>query len=102
MDMWNKFDNGSSIGQKGSEDGVIVLDEEHLDGIRITLERDGSIAPWSITCGIYGSFMHTAFASSEEKGRMKYDKMKLDLIELSGEDNDEIRFRKMDEFLKAY
>jgi hypothetical protein len=73
--MWDTYNNGLSIGQKGSEDGVIVLDEEHPGGIRITLERDGNTAPWSITCGIYGSFIHTAFASSEEEGRMKYNKI---------------------------
>lgn len=63
--MWQPFANGATIGQTGSEGGVIVRDEEHGYGARATLERDGSIAPWSVTCGVYGWFFHTRFASSE-------------------------------------
>lgn len=36
----------------------LVRDEEHSAGARITLERDGSIAPFAITCGIYGGFLY--------------------------------------------
>ena len=58
---WHPFANGSSLGERGSEDGTIVLDEEHSDGARITLEQGGHVAPWSITCGVYGSMVHTRF-----------------------------------------
>ena len=80
--MWHSFDNGASLGQQGSEQGIIVQDEEHRDGARITLERDGGAAPFSITCGIYGLFVHTAFASDEPEALQMYSAMKerLDLI----------------------
>lgn len=62
---WASFENGTTIGQRGSENGVIVLDEEADQGARITLERATVNAPFAITCGIYGSMVHTAFASDE-------------------------------------
>ena len=74
--MWHAFAVGTSLGQQGSEHGTIIQDEEHRDGARITLERDKHIAPFSITCGIYGLFVHTAFASDESEARRKYAEMK--------------------------
>ena len=61
---WTPFDSGSSIGTEGSESGTIVADFEHSLGARITIERDGDIAPFAITCGIYGWFVHTRFFST--------------------------------------
>lgn len=54
---WNPYAAGSTIGQRGSEDGLIIGDEEYCDSARITLERDclasGQPAiPFTITCGI--------------------------------------------------
>ena len=64
--MWRQFDNGRTIGQTGSEDGVILYDEEHATGARITLERDCSHGvPFAVTCGIYGWFFHTRLLGSE-------------------------------------
>lgn len=100
--MWRAFDTGKSIGKKGSESGRIVADEEHDDGARVTLERDGCTAPWSITCGIYGSFMHTAFASSEEEGRKKYSEMKSELVTIMKEDSSDSRYEKMRRFAEVY
>jgi hypothetical protein len=42
---WYSFDGGRSIGARGSEDGVIILDEESDAGARVTLERSGRTAP---------------------------------------------------------
>ena len=61
---WTPFDSGASIGSEGSESGTIVADFEHELGARITIERDGDIAPFAITCGIYGWFVHTRFFST--------------------------------------
>ena len=63
---WRPFDNGVTIGQRGSEDGIILIDEEHELGARITLERECSNGvPFAVTCGIYGWFFHTRFVGSE-------------------------------------
>lgn len=50
-DVWYSFDEGRSIGLRGTEEGVIIRDDEHPEGARITLERDGR-TPFAITCGI--------------------------------------------------
>jgi hypothetical protein len=76
---WFQFDDGSSIGQYGSEGGVIVLDEENKSGARITLERNGATAPFAITCGIYGWMVHTHFLENEERARQAFENMKIDL-----------------------
>lgn len=63
--MWRPYDNGATIGQPGSEGGVTVRDEEHEGGARATLERDCGLAPWTVTCGVYGWFFHTRFLGSD-------------------------------------
>jgi hypothetical protein len=80
--IWYPFDNGNSIGKLGSENGIIIRDEEHPDGARITLERDGKIAPFSITCGIYGWMVHTRFFSTEDEAEQEFDKMQVSLDEI--------------------
>jgi len=64
---WLVYDHGNSIGKVGSESGQIIADIEHRSGARITVEKDGSIAPFSVTLGIYGLMFHTHFASSMEE-----------------------------------
>jgi hypothetical protein len=73
---WYQFDNGATLGQKGSEGGSIVLDEEHPLGARITLECDATIAPFAITCGIYGWMVHTRFFGVQSEARGDYDLMR--------------------------
>jgi len=34
---WVPLDHGATIGQRGSENGIIVRDEEHELGARVTL-----------------------------------------------------------------
>ncbi len=69
--MWRPFENGATIGQRGSEHGVILRDDEHELGARITLERDCSHGiPFAVTCGIYGWFFHTRFLGSEAEAEL--------------------------------
>jgi len=58
--VWHPYERGGTIGQRGSEEGLIVLDEEHAAGARITLERerDSKIAPFAVTCGQNGLPSH--------------------------------------------
>jgi hypothetical protein len=73
---WHAFGNGTSVGTKGPEHGTIVLDEEHAYGARITLEQDGDIAPWAITCGVYGLMFHTRFFATRPTAEAEYEAMK--------------------------
>jgi hypothetical protein len=80
---WEKFDSGKSIGGRGSEEGVILADIEHLRGARVTLEKGGVTAPYSVTLGIYGLFLvHTYFASTLENAEIfvAFAKSKIDEI----------------------
>lgn len=80
--IWYPFDGGDSIGKLGSENGIIVRDGEHIDGARITLERDGVVAPYSITCGIYGWMLHTRFFSNQNEAQQEFDRMQVSLDEI--------------------
>jgi hypothetical protein len=84
--VWRSFENGETLGTRGSEEGLILLDEEHPLGARITLEseiRFGAAnpapVPFAITCGIYGLFFHTRFFAREADARNSYAEMKTEL-----------------------
>ena len=65
-------------GATGSENGMVITDEEYKESCRITLEKCKDY--YAITCGIYGAMVHTAFAGSSDY-REKYEAMKHDLAE---------------------
>ncbi|MEO7990260.1 MAG: hypothetical protein ABI663_12015 [Chryseolinea sp.] len=79
---WINFDDGKSIGQKGSEGGKIIRDEENTFGARVTLEDKGDVAPFSITLGIYGLMFHTEFFSTIDQGQRCFEsyKEKIELV----------------------
>jgi hypothetical protein len=79
---WSLFDGGKSIGALGSESGVILRDEEHSDGARITLERNTTIAPFAITCGVYGWMFHTRYFGVEQEARTEFDLMSAELAKI--------------------
>jgi hypothetical protein len=79
---WAAIENGASIGTEGSEGGVIERDEEHPDGARITVERGGSIAPYSITCGVYGWMLHTRFFGTAQEASQAFEEMKVGLADI--------------------
>ncbi|MGA3102431.1 MAG: hypothetical protein ABSD61_11270 [Terracidiphilus sp.] len=107
---WHPSESGATLGQSGSEDGIVVRDEEHSLGARITLERGARIAPFAITCGIYGWMIHTRFFSSQPEAETQYDLMKTALSELleDAEQTAEIdggrqvMFDGIDEFIGTY
>ncbi len=83
VEKWYPFAAGSTIGETGSEDGVILLDEEYSGGARITLERDGSHAPFAITCGIYGWMAHTRYFATEQEAHEEFEAMKAELARIA-------------------
>ncbi|MBA3313926.1 MAG: hypothetical protein H0T47_11665 [Planctomycetaceae bacterium] len=101
---WAPMDGGWTIGTAGSEGGIILRDDEHPLGSRITLERGGSTAPFAVTCGIYGSMFHTAFAGTEAEASAKYDAMRNRLSELLAlpDDNREAYYAALDCFVNDF
>jgi len=74
---WRSYENGLTIGTRGSEGGEIIRDEEHADGARISLERNTLYnVPFAITCGIYGWMVHTRFFADEPGAFAAYEQMK--------------------------
>jgi hypothetical protein len=58
--------------------------EEHELGARIILERGGDIAPFAITCGIYGWMAHTRFFGIEAEAAAEFERMKDGLAAILG------------------
>jgi hypothetical protein len=81
-DGWHPFDDGRTIGTSGSESGVVLLDEKHDEGARISLERGGN-TPFSIACGVYGTMVHTRFFESEHAAREELAPIKNALFEIT-------------------
>jgi hypothetical protein len=95
-DAWLPFDGGASLGLTGSE-GVILRDDEYEGGARITLERDGFAAPFSITCGVYGWMVHTRFFAHGWEAERAYAAMRpelaaiVDVLPLASELDDDAK-----------
>ncbi len=76
------FEEGRTIGKPGSENGIILDDQEYGSSARITLERGGGTAPFAITCGVYGLLVHTRFLMTEVEARSALAEMRLDLARI--------------------
>ena len=74
--MWIKLQDW--IGNKGTEGGIVINDEEYDNSCRIVLEKCKDY--YAVTCGIYGSMVHTAFFGQEDYEE-KYGTMKQELEE---------------------
>lgn len=103
---WVRYNNGNSIGKKGSERGKILNDQEHINGSRITIEANAGSIPFAITFGIYGLMVHTEFFSEIEIATEYFKRKKneidgiLKMFEIS-EENQDIEWKsKMDEYLE--
>jgi hypothetical protein len=73
MSNWLAYDNGNSIGQVGAEGGVILLDEEHGSGGRMTLKQGKTFI--SVSCHIYGWIDHTRFFNSVSDAKREHAHM---------------------------
>ena len=77
MSNWVAYDDGRSIGTVGAEGDVILRDEEHESGARITLKRGSNYI--SVSCNIHGWTDHTRFFNSITEAQREYILMKSSL-----------------------
>lgn len=72
-DGWINNNELKTIGTKGSENGIIIIDKEFREESRITVEEKEKC--YAITCGVYGYFVHTAYTDNylEMYNNMKKD-----------------------------
>jgi hypothetical protein len=82
MGNWKSFDTGHTIGQVGSENGIIIRDEVFQDQSRITLEKGSAIAPFAITCGVFGWMLHTRYFGDQAQANADFEKMKEELARI--------------------
>lgn len=108
---WHDYDEGFSIGTSGTDGGVIVRDEEHKFGARMTIEEEASSAPFTLTCTIYGWMSHARFFPGESEAEEAFDEMKPDLEKIlalipeDGEADDETTAEisaEIEEFVEMY
>lgn len=77
---WSTYtDENDQPAAKGPDGGVVLADEEHDFGARITLERLDDDGPFGITCGVYGWMMHSRCIKLLGEARGAFDAMKVDL-----------------------
>ncbi|MCC9064815.1 hypothetical protein [Flavobacterium piscisymbiosum] len=102
---WTKYNNGKSIGKKGSEGGKILNDQENINGARITFEANAGNIPFAITLGIYGLMVHTEFFSEIEIATKYFKRKKneidtiLKMFEIPENNQDTEWENKKDEYL---
>ncbi len=101
-ETWSTIDNGATLATRGSENGILVLDEEHPSGARIAIEKESDTAPYAITCGVYGFFFHTVFCRNEEEAYRKYEDMKTDLELIMNESDEDARYELGRQFVDKY
>lgn len=98
---WQPYENGATLGRKGSEGGAIIKDEEYPAGARLTLESRCKMAPLAITCGVYGWMVHTAFYADQMTAEDDYAKMKVDLATIADMRSREDLYEHIDDFQAA-
>ncbi|MBI3152163.1 MAG: hypothetical protein HYZ21_08525 [Chloroflexi bacterium] len=88
MSNWLAYDDGRTIGKVSAEGGVIMRDEEHPGGARITFKRGSGYI--SVSCNLYGWMDHTRFFGTVSDAQREYVAMKaaltsvLDVIGANG------------------
>lgn len=74
MSNWATYDGGRSIGKTSPAGDVILYDEEHHLGARITLRRGKNFI--SVSCNFYGWVDHTRFFNALSEAEREYRAMK--------------------------
>jgi hypothetical protein len=74
MSKWSIFNKGRTIGSVSAEGGLILSDEEHEEGARITLKRGTGYV--SVSLIVFGWIDHTRFFNTDSDAQREYRAMK--------------------------
>lgn len=74
MSKWTTYRQGSSIGTLSAEGDLILYDQEHADGARITLKRGKEYI--SVSINLYGWMDHTRFFNANLDAQREYRAMR--------------------------
>lgn len=78
MSSWAIYNKGSTIGTTTSEGALILSDESHEAGARITLKRGNSYV--SVSLHIRGWMDHTRFFTTDADAQREYRAMRTAII----------------------
>ncbi len=82
---WSPAEGGRTLGLEGAEGGLIVRDEVHPAGLRLTLEEDTSRSFHALTCGVSGWLVHRRYFDSEALALAAWEEMKPALVALGAQ-----------------
>jgi hypothetical protein len=82
-DEWRPAEEGRTLGLTGSEGGVIVRDEVHPAGLRMTLEEDARRSFHVLTCGVERWLVHPRYFGSRDEALAAWAEMRPALEELA-------------------
>ncbi|MBI5951968.1 MAG: hypothetical protein HY865_09945 [Chloroflexi bacterium] len=74
MSRWFAYDDGRSVGTVSAEGGIVLRDEEHEAGARLTLKHGANYI--SVSCSVYGWMDHTRFFGSMTEAQREFLLMK--------------------------
>ena len=81
MNDWQPYNNGTTVGTKGPQGDVILMDETHPDGARMTIKR--GIKYVSVSCNINNWINHTRFFDKLPDAKREYILMKASILEVT-------------------
>lgn len=80
MNSWFAYNEGITIGAKGPEGDVILMDEAHPIGARVTIKEGAQYV--SVSCNIYNWINHTRFFSTVTEAKREFEIMKDALLQI--------------------
>ncbi|NJN79238.1 MAG: hypothetical protein HC797_01490 [Anaerolineales bacterium] len=103
MNNWSSFNFGKTIGAI-NDGGMILFDEEHDTGARITLKRSKSYV--SVSLNIYGWMDHTRFFNADADAQREYRAMRSSIttvLNLINNDESDIKvWEAISEFVRRF
>lgn len=80
MSNWLPYNNGITIGAKGPEGDIILMDDAHPIGARITIKQGAQY--FSVSCNIYNWINHARFFNTEDDAKREFLVMEEALLEI--------------------
>jgi len=81
MSNWQLYKEGTTIGTNTPLGDVILMDEVHSDGARLTIKRSSKYV--SVSCSINKWIEHTRFFNTVRDAKREYIAMKPVLVEIT-------------------
>jgi hypothetical protein len=81
MSSWLQYQEGITIGTKGPQGDVILMDEVHPDGARMTVKRGDKYI--SVSCHINNWINHTRFFDKVGDATREFAVMKISILEVT-------------------